>query len=348
MQSTYAVVADERCLRIEQEDLTPTLRPTDILVRAEASVVSAGTELAIYTAAAPGVRTPGSWNAYPWRPGYGLVGRVIAAGAQVAERLADRRVFCFGKHASLQVCDAAGGQPMTGAFAIDESLSAAQAVMARLALVALTGPQVTEFEAGDTVAVFGLGLVGNLAAQLYQLGGARVIGFDPVALRCERARAAGLTEIVQAPPEEQVAIVQELTSGRGASVTVDAVGHAQVITTCIQACATCGQVILLGSPRAPSTGNLTDVFRPIHNRWLTLRGALEWRLPTYPTTGSKHSTSANLQQLHKFIKAGQLHVDPLITHVIAPEQLEAAYLGLLEQKEQYLGVVIDWQASAAR
>ena len=343
MQAKYAVVADERVLRIETESLAPTLSPQEILVEAEASVVSAGTELAIFTAAAPGVRTPGSWNAYPWRPGYGLVGRIVDAGAE-AQHLDGKRVFCFGKHASLQVYNTAGGQPMTGAFEIDETLSATQAVMARLALIALTAPQVTELEAGDSVVVFGLGLVGCLAAQLYQLGGAHVIGIDPVRLRCERAHAAGIAQVIQAAPEEQVAIVQDLTDGRGADVTVDAVGHAQVITTCIQTCATFGQVILLGSPRAPSEGNLTEPFREVHNRWLTVRGALEWRLPTYPTTGNKHSISSNLRLILDQIKGGKLHIAPLVTHVIAPEQLAEAYDGLLDHKDDYLGVVVDWKS----
>lgn len=344
MQAQYAVVADERVLRMETEALSPTLRPDEILVEAEASVVSAGTELAIFTAAAPGVRTPGSWNAYPWRPGYGLVGRVVVAG-EAARHLENKRVFCFGKHASLQVYGTAGDKPMTGAFEIGTTLTATHAVMARLGLIALTAPQVTEFQAGDTVVVFGLGLVGNLAAQLYQLGGARVIGIDPVGLRCERARAAGIAEVVQAAPEDHIRIIQELTDGRGASVTVDAVGHAQVISTCIQTCATFGQVILLGSPRAPSEGNLTDPFRQIHNRWLTVRGALEWRLPTYPMTGGKHSISSNLRLLHDQIKSGRLQIDPLVTHVIAPEQLAEAYDGLLNHKDDYLGVVVDWKST---
>ena len=160
-----------------------------------------------------------------------------------------------------------------------------------------------------------------------------------------RTARFGIGEVVQAAPEDHVRIVQDLTGGRGAAVTVDAVGHASVINTCIQTCATFGQVILLGSPRAPFEGNLTDPFRQIHNRWLTVRGALEWRLPTYPVTGGKHSISSNLRLLHDQIRHGRLHIDPLVTHVIAPEQLAEAYDGLLDHKDDYLGVVVDWQTA---
>ena len=204
LQATYAVVADERILRIEQEELdTDALQPHEVLIEAESSVVSAGTELAIFTALAPGVRTPGSWNAYPWRPGYGVVGHVVSKGRDVTRVAPGDRVFSFGKHASRQFYDASGSKPMTGIFPIETDIPAERAAMARLALIAMTGPQVSEFEVGDTVVVFGLGLVGNLAAQLYQIGGARVIAFDMVEYRCDLARQVGLAEVHCVTHEQQ-------------------------------------------------------------------------------------------------------------------------------------------------
>ncbi|MBK9123644.1 MAG: zinc-binding alcohol dehydrogenase [Chloroflexi bacterium] len=344
--SRYAVVPDQNRLEIAAEtfDLND-LPPTACAIAADATVVSPGTELAIYTATAPGVCTPGSWNAYPFRPGYGLVGRVERAGSSVHRVREGDRVFCFGKHASHQFYDdMASGKPVTAIYPVPDDISAQQLVMLRMALVAIHGPQLTQCRPGDTVAVFGLGVVGNLAAQLYRHAGLRVIGLDPVRMRCDRALQVGVEHVIDVPPEEQLAALRELTHGRGAEVTVEAVGHSAVAETCVAACADTGQVILLGSPRVPYSGDLNRTFRDIHMRWLTVRGALEWRLPPYAGLGIPVSVESNLAYLIQLLRDGRVDVNAVTTHVIAPEALPAAYDGLLNRKTDYLGVVVDWHA----
>jgi 2-desacetyl-2-hydroxyethyl bacteriochlorophyllide A dehydrogenase len=343
MKATYAVVADQGVLKIEEETLDPAeLKPDQLLLEAEATVVSAGTELAIYTAVAPGVRTPGSWNAYPWRPGYGLVGHVLAAGSALEDYPPGSRLFCFGKHASHQVYQVLPGDPQSAAFLIEEELPAETAVMLRMALVALSGPQATTFEIGDTVAIFGLGLVGNLAAQLYQHAGARVIAFDPVQARCDLAKKVGVETALNVPPEGQVQTIYDLTGNQGAVVAVDAVGESKIVMSCIRACRPFGEVILLGSPRKSYVTDATEAFRQIHTRWLKVRGALEWSLPAHPVIGVTHSIESNLRTLIDLVHRGHLKLEPLISHLIQPAGLPAAYQGLLHDKGNYLGVVVDW------
>lgn len=344
MRATYAVVPDEEQLVIEHEELDASmLSAHEILVEAEATVVSAGTELAIFTALAPGVRTPGSWNAYPWRPGYGLVGRVSAVVSETQGFSPGDRIFCFGKHASHQIYDISARTPQNSAFVIENDLSAKTAVMIRMALIALSAPQVTTVEPGDTVAVFGLGVVGNLAAQLYQIAGAQVLALDPVAARCELARKVGIGTVVNVPAEQQIEAVNDLTRGNGVNVAVDAVGDTRVILNCIEICAQFGQIILLGSPRKSFECDATAGYRTVHNRWLSMKGALEWRLPPYPVLGKKHSIESNLHMLMQLVRDHQLHVDDLVSHFISPEELLIAYQGLLRDKEHYAGVVVNWK-----
>lgn len=344
MDAIYAVILDERVLKIEKEELDPTdLKPEEILVEAETTVVSAGTELANFTALSPGVWIPGSWNAYPWRPGYGLVGHVRAVGDKTLGLTEGQRVFCFGKHASLQRYEVSQSVPYEAALPLEDDFPAIQAIMARMALIGITGPQVTEFETGDMVAVFGLGLVGNFAAQLYQLGGAKVFGLDVISERCGIAKRTGIETVLDVKVEDEIEAILDLTDGKGVDVAVDAVGHSAVIEACVEVCAPHGQVILLGSPRVAYETNVTKMLRSMHHRWIVIRGALEWRLPPHPVRGAKHSISSNLQLILDYIQDGKLHVEPLVTHVIKPSQLLEAYHGLLDQKETYLGVIVDWR-----
>lgn len=81
-----------------------------------------------------------------------------------------------------------------------------------------------EVEAGDTVAVFGCGPVGQFAVASALLhGAARVIAVDDVPSRLERARALG-AEVVDFGSEDPVSVIRELTGGIGVDRAIDAVG----------------------------------------------------------------------------------------------------------------------------
>lgn len=344
LDARYALIPDKEQLRIESETLDPSAVGADqALIRAETTMVSAGTELAAFMALSKNVYIPGRWNSYPWRPGYGLVGRVEAVGPNHDGISLGQRVFCFGKHASFQVYDFSGDKPMNGIFPIADDLPAEHAVVARMALIGLCALQVTDLSPGDVVAVFGLGLVGNLAAQLFRIAGARVIGLDPSKGRCETARRAGIETVLDVAPERQVEALLDFTAGEGVRVAVDAAGHTAAILNAVQAAAAHGQIVLLGSPRAPVEGNITDAFNRIHMQWLTVRGALEWRLPRHPTRGVAHSVEQNLALALDWIRSGRLDVQAGVSHVVSPDDLLQAYRGMMNDKERYHGVVVDWR-----
>ena len=78
---------------------------------------------------------------------------------------------------------------------------------------------------GDTVAVFGLGPVGQLATRCAQrLGAARVIGVDLVPDRLEKARAHGVETVDLREVKHAALAIREMTAGRGADRVVEAVG----------------------------------------------------------------------------------------------------------------------------
>ena len=87
------------------------------------------------------------------------------------------------------------------------------------------GVAYTDLEPGDTVAVIGLGPVGQLATRCAaQQGAGRVIGVDLEPARLAMARAHG-AEVVDATEVADVpAAIRDLTGGRGADRVVDAVG----------------------------------------------------------------------------------------------------------------------------
>ena len=86
------------------------------------------------------------------------------------------------------------------------------------------GADIAEIEAGDTVAVFGCGPVGQfaiLSAKL--LGAGRVIAVDRHQDRLEMAKAQG-AEVVNFDEEDPVETIVRLTGGSGVDRVIDAVG----------------------------------------------------------------------------------------------------------------------------
>jgi S-(hydroxymethyl)glutathione dehydrogenase/alcohol dehydrogenase len=78
---------------------------------------------------------------------------------------------------------------------------------------------------GDTVAVVGCGHLGLWMIQGARLAGAeRIIAVEPLAWRLDLAVALGATDVVNPAHADPVEQVRELTSGRGADVTLEASG----------------------------------------------------------------------------------------------------------------------------
>ena len=79
--------------------------------------------------------------------------------------------------------------------------------------------------AGDTVAIWGCGPVGQMAIQSARLLGAeRVIAIDYVAERLAMAKDIGRAETIDATDQDVLTVLAEMTGGRGPDSCIDAVG----------------------------------------------------------------------------------------------------------------------------
>ncbi|MCB0110006.1 MAG: zinc-binding dehydrogenase [Caldilineaceae bacterium] len=322
-----------------QDDLLEDrpLADDEVLIATEATFISAGTELANYTGREPKVFQPGQWCTYPWKSGYANVGVVQAVGRAVTRVKPGERVFSYGNHAS-----AVRYNQRRLVIPVPPELDPVVAAAARMAGVAMTSIIVSEIRDNPWVAVFGLGTVGNLAAQMFAIRGCRVIGVDPVAYRRDLAQHCGIEQTVGGDPASAHDAIMAITGGKGAHITVDAVGHSAVVMQAAQATASFGQLIILGSPRVPVEGNLTTLLSDVHLRWITLRGALEWCVPMYPDVGNRTSQWSKQETIFEWLRRGRLHLEPLISHRLPPQEIKRGYEGLLHQPEAYTGVALVW------
>jgi 2-desacetyl-2-hydroxyethyl bacteriochlorophyllide A dehydrogenase len=311
----------------------PTLSgPDDVLLETEFSVVSAGTELACLS----GLE---GWAPLPFCPGYGSVGRITAIGDKVKHLTQGQRIMTYGKHAKHAHVE-------TLAVPVPEGLDPAEATFARIAAVAITALRASDAELGDRVAVIGLGLVGNLAAQLFSLSGCEVFGIDPSPARRKQAEACGIAHTLASGPSLRDEIAA-LTNNGFCETVVDATGLSSVIIGAApQLVAPKGEIVLLGSPRASQTADVTPFLSQLHlcRPTATVKGSLEWRYPVAedPQRFVKHSMERNVRQILELLRKKKLIISPLITHRVSPSQCQSVYDGLRDKKDVYTGVVFDW------
>ncbi|MCO6480100.1 MAG: zinc-binding alcohol dehydrogenase [Phaeodactylibacter sp.] len=310
--------------------------PTAVLVRNQYSHISAGTELACIA----GLE---SFFSIPGTPGYTAVGEVVATGSAVDHLQPGDQVYTYGPHAeyfTIDITDRWHGVCVK----LPEGINPEWAAFTHMATIAMTALRVSSIELGDYALVTGLGAIGNLAAQLAQLQGARVIAADIVDSRIEAARKCGIELAVNSARTNLKAFIEEKTEGQLASTYIDASGSAKVVEASVDCVAWNGETIILGSPRARHEADLAGFLRRHHLMpWNhSLKGALEFIYPTHPNDFNKHSIERNAKIALRLIKEGRLAVGPLYTHKASPEEIQSAYDGLRSKPEEYMGVIIDW------
>ncbi|HYY73859.1 MAG TPA: hypothetical protein VE662_03475, partial [Solirubrobacterales bacterium] len=106
--------------------------------------------------------------------GYSAAGRVLEAGSGVRELAPGDRVAIagggFAAHAEVDVV------PSILCARVPDAVAAEEAAFATLGAIALNGFRRAESQVGSTIAVIGLGLIGQLSVQVARAAGCRVLG----------------------------------------------------------------------------------------------------------------------------------------------------------------------------
>ena len=250
----------------------PTASPKSVLVRVAHSCVSVGTEMSsvrmsglplyrralkqphhakkVYEIArnegvARTVKRVRGMLAAGLPTGYSAAGVVVGVGDEVSGFQVGDRVACAGagiaNHAELI------DVPVNLAVRIPDGLGTDAASTVTLGAIALQGVRRVQPTLGETVAVVGLGILGQLAVQLLRASGARVIGSDLEPSRIEKALAHGMAHGIGAG-EDFPRRAHELTHGFGAdAVLITAATESdEVVRQAMQAARKKGRVVLVG------------------------------------------------------------------------------------------------------
>lgn len=334
MKNQSIVFAKPGVVEFKDTELdTKNIASGKLVIKTESSILSAGTELAI-------LRGTEWWAPLPFIPGYGAVGTVVEKGSGLDHIAVGDRVFTHSRHASYAISDVMITKVPAG-------LPSNKAVFARMAQISMVSRRIADAQIGDYVAVYGLGLVGNLAAQLFMLSGCEVIGIDLAAKRRALAKTCGINHVIDAS-SDVVAEIKRITGGRMCRTVVEATGVPAVAAKVSEAAGKLGEVILLGSPRGEYMADVTALLNRTHlwdNGCITIKGAHEWRLPINDDAAGRPvpTFESNVDAIFRFMANGRLKIDELTTQVASPRDCVAIYDGVRNKKDDYIGVVFDWK-----
>jgi 2-desacetyl-2-hydroxyethyl bacteriochlorophyllide A dehydrogenase len=307
----------------------PEPEPLEVLIKAHYTCISPGTELR--NLATQSVE-PGWW---PLITGYSLVGEVVQCGSQVA-LAKGTRVFCsgtskashhrlWGGHVEYAVA------PEHNVHVIPDSVDMLDACLAKLTAITLHGVRLSRPLPNESVAVVGLGPIGQLAARTHALTGAHVVATDLSSERVTLAQQAGMQAFVM---QGELGHAFSQVFPDGADIVVDATGVSRVLSQAVEIAKvpTWGDGYTSGA-RYLIQGSYPDDFcvpyGPAFMRELTL---------LIPRDQQPRDLRDALALMHH----KQLRVRDLISDVRSPEEAPKTYAELQSAKGALMTVAFDW------
>jgi 2-desacetyl-2-hydroxyethyl bacteriochlorophyllide A dehydrogenase len=326
-----------------REVTLPDPAPNQILIAAEYSAVSAGTELAVYTGSHQWLKDPAmtDWK-FPFKSGYSAAGRVLKVGSEFPGGFQEGdRVSFPGNHASAELLTV--GHERCRVWKMPDNLSFERAAIACISRYGMGASVRAGLTLGRSAAVLGLGIIGQFALRcLLAAGASPVVGIDSVKMRRDAAMAAGADHVIDLSSGDVKQQLHSFLGTRGAEIIADATGVPDAIPTAMSLACDAGQVVVVGSPRGKAKE--VNFYDDLHRRYIEVTGAHGNMLFESAHIRLAGNWDINKAQhwLLRQLASGRLSLAGLVTHTIQPEHLGQAYEGLLKDKENYLGVMVKW------
>ena len=349
----------------------PVAAPGSLLVKTVRSCISAGTESAILAGSGRSLirkaleqpakvatvlrlaRTEGIMRtvaevrgalAMAEPVGYSLAGVVVATGPGVTGFSPGDRVAAAGQgianHA--EYVDV----PVNLAVPLPRELGFDAAATVTLGAIAMQGVRRADVRLGEFVLVYGVGVLGQLAAQMLSAAGARVLAVDLDPARLELARELGAEAAFL--PSEAPAAVRHLTGGHGADVTVfcAATADPRTLSQAFALTRKKGRLVMVGVYGREL--DREDIYKKEIDFLVSCSygpgrydDVYEKRGLDYPYAYVRWTENRNMSEYLRLAAAGRLRLEPLIQAVFPVAEAEKAFAALTQPSPPLL-VLLDY------
>ena len=283
--------------------------------------------------------------AEPMPMGYSGVGRVIACGKGVTEVQAGDLVAMVGTAYHCEI----NRVSRTMLTKVPEELTDyRQAAFCALGGIALEGIHQAEVVPGETVAVIGMGLVGQIVCRILNAYGCDVIGYDVVDKTMPGTR---LKAFINSGDDNAADMTKALTRGRGVDkVIITAATNSNAPMDLAAAIARDrGIICMIGVTQM----NIDR--RPYYERELSFRIARSYGAGRYDSTYEqkgidypigyvRFTEGRNIEEFVRLLAQGRISLADIITHEIPFEKAAEAYEMITKNPnhERYIGVLLKY------
>lgn len=363
---------------VVQELPLPQVGPGMVLVKNHFSLISAGTEGSTVKAARKSLlgkakekpqqvqqvldslKTKGIVQTYravmkkldAYSPlGYSCAGEVIDVASDVTEFKIGDLVACAGNQYAFHA--EVVSVPVNLCVKLRDDADLSLACYNTLGAIAMEGVRQADLRLGETCAVIGLGLIGQLVCLELQASGVRVVGVDvsDAAVKQATAHCTDIAFARSTPGIEET--ILSYTNGLGVDAVIIAAATSSLdpVNFAGAICRKRGKVIVLG---AVPTGFDREPY--YYKKELELKMSCSYgpgrydlnyeeKGIDYPAAYVRWTEKRNMETFQELIATGKIDISYLTTHTFAFEDAPKAYDMVAKRTEPFLGIVLKYDVN---
>ena len=341
--------------RIVAADLpVPALGPHQALVQNHYSLISTGTELstlsktplelvrqtlsdpwmrhivqqAVFTRGVSGTAELVRHEmVVPREIGYSGAGRVLAVGDAVeGVRIGDKVAYAATGHAEVVA------PTLTHLVKVPETVDLRHAAFVTIGGIALQSIRRSDLRLGEVVAVYGLGLVGQMCAAIARAAGCAVIGIDLDPQRNELARQLGAELVINPGEPDWQRRISDRTGKHGVDATIICASSKSetIINSSMEITRKQGRVVLVGYVKLDIHPK-NFLYKEIDLRYSRAYGpgsydrAYDSGRVDYPYGYVRWTEQRNLAEVIRLMETGAIPIEPLIGREYALSEAQQAF-----------------------
>jgi len=332
MDNPTVVFPEARQVVVEDRE-RPVPAAGEVLVETDTSLVSTGTELTVLSGDYPEGSVWDDYGTYPFDPGYANVGTVVEAGTD-SEINPGTRVATWTPHAAFVTA------PAADCVVVPEDVTDEQASLFAIAQIVMNGVRRGRVDWGETVVVYGLGILGQLAVRFCLLAGAEtVVGVDLAAERLDYLPDDPAVVGVDPTASDPVDAVADVTNGRRADVVFEVTGSPDAIPGEFDVLRDQGRLVLLSSPHGKTTLDFHD---DVNGPSVEIIGAHQTSHPPVETPQTPWTKARHAELFFSYLRRNRLAVDDLFSHSRPYSDAPDLYRSLLDDRTDAMAVRLQW------
>lgn len=197
--------------------------------------------------------------------------------------------------------------PESRLLVVPDSISAKAAGVLQVLGTCVHAQRAIEVFPGDVAVVIGLGVSGQLMVQLLKARGATVLGVTRSEWKRDLARQLGADET--AAPGDARSVLDEMSGGRGAAISVESAGNETTLSLAIELAAVGAEVLVFGTLTGGGQGL---PYYDLYFKELTIYNP-------------RAALPADYQRGIELTANGTLDLEPIVTHELTLDDAAEAF-----------------------